>query len=116
MYGAASVGPLAAEAGVRPLTTKIAHEEMSHPVSNTALKWTPLLLLAGAHGWLVQSCVSGLNPLQLADSCSSPPLSTLGLLALSFIELTRGSRTRGAIALVVVAMPLFLRILGDVIN
>jgi hypothetical protein len=38
------------------------------------------------------------------------------LLALSFIELTRGSRTRGGIALIVVAVPLLLRILGDVIN
>jgi len=52
----------------------------------------------------------------VTDSCSSPPLSTLGLLALSFIELTRGSRTRGAIALAFVAIPLLLRIVGDVIN
>ena len=89
---------------------------MSTPVRDTALKWTPLLLLAGAHAWLVQSCLSRLSPWQVTDSCSSPPLSTLGLLALSFIELTRGSRTRGAIALAFVAIPLLLRIVGDVIN
>ena len=101
---------------VEPTTTRRGHREMSSPFSSPALKWTPLLLLAGAHVWLFQSCVSRLGPLQAADACSSPPLSTLGLLALSFIELTRGSRTRGAIALVVVAIPLVLRIVSDVIN
>ena len=89
---------------------------MLSSASNSALKWTPLLLLAGAHAWLVQSCVSGLSPLQSAERCWTPPLSTLGLMALSFVELTRGSRARGAIALVVVAMPLVLRIVSDVIN
>ena len=89
---------------------------MQSPVRNTAFKWVPLVLLAVAHGWLFLSCVARLGPLQSADGCSSPPLSTLGLLVLSFLELTRGSRTRGAIALVVVAIPLLLRIVGDVIN
>ena len=84
--------------------------------SRTAFKWIPLVLLGVAHALLFQSCISGLRSLYAAGGCSSPPLSSLGLMALSFVELTRGSRIRGAIALIVVAIPLLLRIVGDVIN
>jgi hypothetical protein len=89
---------------------------MQKPGINDAARWLPLILLAAVHAWLVQSCVSRQLLPQQPPECATPPLSTLGLLALSFIELTRGSRTRGGIALIVVAVPLLLRILGDVIN
>lgn len=89
---------------------------MQRPGINDAVKWLPLILLAAAYAWAVYSCVSrGPLPQQPPD-CSTPPLLTLGLLALSYIELTRGSPTRGVIALIVIAIPLLLRILGDVIN
>jgi hypothetical protein len=89
---------------------------MEAPRTHPALSWIPLLVLGAAHGFLFRSCLSELLPLQGSEKCSSPPLSTLGLLALAFVELTRGSRTRGAIALGVIAIPHLLRIVGDVIN
>ena len=76
----------------------------------------PLVVLSMAHVWLFQTCVSAMSDARAPSTCSSPPLSTLGLLALSFVELTRGSRVRGAIALVVVAIPLLLNIVSEVIN
>ena len=76
----------------------------------------PLVLLATAHLWLFQGCVAGLNAARPPSMCHAPPLSTLALLALSFVELTRGSRVRGAIALAVVAIPLLLSVVSEVIN
>ena len=83
--------------------------------NRTALKSFPLILLVVMHLGLFQACVSQMNPVT-HPACGNPPLPTLGLLALSFFELTRGSRTRGAIALFVVAIPLLLSIVSEVIT
>ena len=79
------------------------------------LKSLPLVLLSFTFIWLIQTSVSGMNPSQ-PRIAYAPPLPTLALLALSFIELTRGSQARGAIALVVVAIPGLLSIVSEVIN
>lgn len=86
------------------------------PELGTVLRWIPLLLLSAAHLWLVERCLSGIGPPQPPAICSAPPLSTLGLLALAYIELTGGSRVRGAIALLVVAIPIVLGMVSEGIN
>jgi hypothetical protein len=84
--------------------------------SRTAASWLPLILLSSTHLWLFQACVSKMSSAQPPGACGNPPLPTLGLLVLSFFELTRGSRVRGAIALVVVAIPILLTIVSEVIT
>jgi hypothetical protein len=76
----------------------------------------PLAFLSLAYLWLFQARVSDLSPDQLVGACASPPLPTLGLLALAGMELTRGSRVRGTFALFVVAIPSVLSIVSEVIN
>jgi len=81
-----------------------------------ALGSIPLVLLALTHLWLFRACVSGIGSVPPPGGCPNPPLPTLGLLVLSFLELTRGSRVRGALALAVIAMPSLLEIIAEVIN
>jgi hypothetical protein len=87
-----------------------------NPSSTTLLKWLPLVVLAAAHLWLVQRCLSGIAPPLPPAACATPPLSTLALLALAWIELTRGSRLRGTLALAVVAFPVVMGMVAEGIN
>ncbi len=86
------------------------------PAPRTLLAWLPVVALSGAHFWMVQRCLAELGPAQLPDVCSTPPLTTLALLVLAYVELTRGTRVRGTLALSVVAFPVVMSIVAGVIN
>lgn len=86
------------------------------PDHRSAFRLARVVVLSGIHLWRVQSCLSGIAAPQLPAACAAPPLTTLALLALAFIELTRGSRLRGAMALVVVAFPIVMGMVAEGID
>lgn len=89
---------------------------MNEEAPSEVYRWFPLVALTIGHGWVVLTCVSRHGAPDPPALCSAPPVTTLMLLGLAYIELTRRSRLRGAIALATIAIPLVLQIVSEGIN